>query len=223
MDDNDGKDTRRAKTGRMNDTITGAVADPLLHTKVQKFFTGYGCFNGCAVKVFGDSDDDKKYLVHFDDDDREYIPYNDIQEATRQADIPVGDLGFRFIRHFHGGGYLSGNVIENLNNGKRNCKFEEDGDKQTYTLAQISKHVKNQQAVMMGCSSSEEEGSSSSDNDKQSITSSGYESGNNTEDKCSTGASDDDSALSDRASINSHESNNNKEYFEKENGLEITT
>eukprot|EP00957_Ditylum_brightwellii_P000820 65314-Ditylum_brightwellii.AAC.1 len=33
MDDNNGKDTSRAKTGRKNDTSTGAATDPLLHTK----------------------------------------------------------------------------------------------------------------------------------------------------------------------------------------------
>ena len=58
-----------------------------------------------------------------------------------KASIPIGEVGFVFIKKFGSAGYFNGKVIKVLTNGKQLCEFC-DNTRHSYTLHQLEVYSK---------------------------------------------------------------------------------
>ena len=54
----------------------------------------------------------------------------EMESILEQSNLPIGDVGFRFIKKF-GKHYFSGKVVKIIQNEKRVCKFN-DGEHKQY-------------------------------------------------------------------------------------------
>ena len=91
-------------------SITCKVGD-----EVVKFFPSYGRFKGRVSRINGDDEDGK--FIHIIFEDGEEVDYSqkevdqEVDEFTALSAIPVGEVGFQFIKRFGTAGYFSGSVI----------------------------------------------------------------------------------------------------------------
>ena len=74
--------------------------------------------------------------MKYEDGNVEYLTREQFHLAQEEANIQVGEVGFKFIKKFQGH-WFCGEVIRILRNGKRVCKFN-DGEHKEYTVAQVS-------------------------------------------------------------------------------------
>ena len=79
------------------------------------------------------------FTVKYEDNTSEpwYIEY--FSDYSSKARIPIGVLGFRFVKTFRGSKiYFSATVIEIIDSGKRVCKSC-DGESNHYTLIEVER------------------------------------------------------------------------------------
>ena len=112
-------------------SITSKVGD-----EVVKFFPSYGRFKGRVSRINGDDEDGKFIRIIFEDGEEVDYSQQEVDEFTALSAIPVGEVGFQFIKKFGAAGYFSGSVIEKKSSGKLLCRFN-DGAEHEYTHKQI--------------------------------------------------------------------------------------
>ena len=94
-----------------------------LGSQVIKFFEGLRWFSGKFVNYFIDGENIQIYTMRFTYGKEEAWSDYDVTVNNKADSITIGDVGFKFIRKFCGGGHFSGIVIEILLSGKRSCRF----------------------------------------------------------------------------------------------------
>ena len=94
-----------------------------------------GWFRG-NIDGIRQNNDGNIYEILFEDGDTEEWHKKEYDKNADDACIPIGNIGFRFIKKFSGGYFFSGQVVGIQSNDKRKCKFDEYGDIQNYTLDQ---------------------------------------------------------------------------------------
>lgn len=108
---------------------------------VRKFFPSYGWFEGTITSIKPDALSNKTIRVTYLDGDEEDITEQELHEFKEKAAIPIGEIGFLFIKKFNGQ-YFSSKVIRIYpRSEKRLCRFN-DGKQHQYSLNQIEKYTK---------------------------------------------------------------------------------
>jgi len=102
---------------------------------VRKFFPGHGWFTGrVTTTTVGDEEMDR-YVLHFDnDDEHEEISQQELRQLMEKAAIPIGAIGYEFVREYDDVFY-SGKVVT-ININDRECAVS-DGLNHDYTLDQL--------------------------------------------------------------------------------------
>ena len=107
----------------------------------DKFFPFYGWFAGEIIRISPNAEDNKIYLMQYEDGDEENVTEAELDQIIHEQNtIHIGDVGFKFIKKF-GKGWYWATVIKELPNGKLLCKFN-DNDVKTYTLKQVEEFAK---------------------------------------------------------------------------------
>ena len=77
----------------------------------------------------------------YEDGDRADYTQETLDQLMAKASIPIGEVGFVFIKKFGRAGYFNGKVIKVLTNGKQLCEFC-DNARHSYTLHQLEVYSK---------------------------------------------------------------------------------
>ena len=98
-----------------NGNITSRVGNG-----VVKFSPGHGKFSGTVIQI-NESDIDGKHIrVRYEDGEEEDYFQDEVDEFQRESSIPIGCVGFRFVKRFRGAGVFSGKVIKILQRTVKN-------------------------------------------------------------------------------------------------------
>ena len=128
-------DANPGSTAENTADVDGDNMGPPVGTVVFKFFPFYGKFKGRVEMLRPNAENGKCIRVRFEDGDMEDMTLREFRESQEEASIPIGEVGFKFIKKFQGDWY-TGEVIRVMGNLKRLCRFN-DGDHKEYTLAQV--------------------------------------------------------------------------------------
>ena len=79
--------------------------------------------------------------VLYEDRDRADYTQETLDQLMTKASIPIGEVGFVFIKKFGSAGYFNSKVIKVLTNGKQLCEFC-DNARHSYTLYQLEVYSK---------------------------------------------------------------------------------
>ena len=100
--------------GENNDapTITSKKGD-----NVIDFFPGHGKFKGRVESINPTAPNGECIRVLYEDGDRVDYTQETLDQLMAKASIPIGEVGFVFIKKFGSAGYFNGKVIKVLTNG----------------------------------------------------------------------------------------------------------
>ena len=136
--------------------------------EVERFFPGYGKFEGVVESINPENPDGRPIRVIFEDGDRSDYSQEKVNEFQAIAKKKVGEIGSCFIKKFGRAGWFTGEVINILDNGKRMCEFN-DTKRHPYSVQELEVFSRNkllESPVEDAESESEyEEGSGGSDSD----------------------------------------------------------
>ena len=106
---------------------------------VMKFFPGHGKFLGTLIQINEDNVDGKPIRVQYEDGEEEDYSQDELDEFQCESSIPIGALGFRFVKKFrNASGIFSGKVIKILAKGAKIYLREfDDGERHTYSLDEL--------------------------------------------------------------------------------------
>ncbi len=152
--------------------IDGIDITSKVNDKVVKFFPSYGRFEGRVTEINRHHPDGKPIRILFEDGEVADYSQQEVDEFRALSAIPLGDVGFVFIKKFGRAGYFNGTIIEKKRSGKLLCKFEDDATHE-YTLNQIEGFAKLKvtgtiESDTSSSSSSSSDESEESDSDKDS-------------------------------------------------------
>ena len=102
---------------------------------------------GGNIDGISQDNDGNIYEILFEDGDNKELRQGEYDKNAADACIPIGNVRFRFINKFSGGYIFNGRVVDIQSNGKRKCKFDENGDIHNYTLNQLQDYSTNHTAV----------------------------------------------------------------------------
>eukprot|EP00957_Ditylum_brightwellii_P042393 3209746-Ditylum_brightwellii.AAC.1 len=74
---------------------------------VMKFFPGHRKFVGTAIQINKCNMDGKPIRVWYKNKEEEDYSQEEVDEFQRGSSIPIGNVGFQFVKKFHGGGVFS--------------------------------------------------------------------------------------------------------------------
>ena len=90
--------------------------------KFERFFHYGGWFKGQVTQVI--SDDLRR--VHFDEGKKKIAIVTTVELARLESEPKIGEVGFKFVKIFRGGGVFNGMVEKIMKNGKFFCRFEDN-------------------------------------------------------------------------------------------------
>ena len=159
--------------------ITSKIDD-----KVIRFFPYYGRFEGTVIEINENNIDGKPIRIKFEDGEVADYSQQEVDEFSATTAIPLGEVGFVFVRKFGSAGYFNGTIIEKKRNGKLLCEFH-DGARHQYSLDEIEQYAKTkvqgdiESDTSSSSSSSEESEVESEESDSEEESTSEDESNNN--------------------------------------------
>ena len=109
---------------------------------VRNLFPQYGWYKEKISQINLHAPDGKIYHIWFDYGEQDDCSAAYIKSNANESQIIIGDIGFRFVHNFPGGGIFSGRFFEILANKKDKCKFDEDGEIKLFTIDQLEYYSK---------------------------------------------------------------------------------
>eukprot|EP00957_Ditylum_brightwellii_P210085 15364552-Ditylum_brightwellii.AAC.2 len=120
-----------------------------------------------------DVEDEKCIRVMYKDGDVEDLTQEDFDSFNAEASVPIGEVGFCFMKKFGRHEYFSGRVIDILPSDKHMCSFS-DGERHAYTCAQLEVYARIKVTEEDYNDSSDNENAASEDEEDKDYTGSGY-------------------------------------------------
>eukprot|EP00957_Ditylum_brightwellii_P127477 9721007-Ditylum_brightwellii.AAC.1 len=73
----------------------------------MKFFPSHGKFVGTVTQINEGNMDGKPIRVWYKDKEEEDYSQEEVEKIQRSSSILIGNVGFQFVKKFHGGGVFS--------------------------------------------------------------------------------------------------------------------